>query len=109
MATWFIDSDDTFWRLSKYAGGIQAEQEDGGWGRAIPLQTATEQFSVEQLPLEIGLILDQFDKVKVDRISINDFRTLRQGVVEVAKFIREQKSSPKVIESKPEVNDVKEA
>jgi hypothetical protein len=108
MATWFIDDDETYWRLSKFAGGIQAEdQETGNWGKAIELKTAVEQFGVVQLPAEIGLVLDQFDKVKVERMSQNDFRTLRQSVVEVVKYIREQKLVPKVIEGKPEVNDVK--
>jgi hypothetical protein len=108
MATWFVDGDGTYWRLSKFAGGIQAETPEGKWGQAIPLQTAVEQFEVSQLPLEVGLVLDEFDRVKVQQISQDDYRTLRQKVVEVVKYIREQKAAPKVIESKPEVNDVKE-
>lgn len=98
MATWFIDSDQTYWRLSKFAGGIQAEEENGNWGKAIDLKVAIEQFGVVQLPAEIGLILDQFDKVKVERMSLVDFRVLREGVVKTVDYIRNQRSEPKVIE-----------
>lgn len=108
MATWFNDDDGAYWRLSKYAGGVQAEYPNGGWGEAMPLQIAIEQFSVVQLPVEVGLVLDQFDKVKVERMSQDDFRTLRQSVVEVVKYIRGQKATPpKVIEGNAEINDDK--
>lgn len=100
MATWFIDDDGGYWRLSKYAGGVQAEYPNGGWGEAMPLQTAIDQFGITQLPAEVGLVLDQFDKVKVERMSQDDFRTLRQSVVEVVKYIRERKATPKVIDRK---------
>ena len=109
MATWFIDKDETYWRLSKFAGGIQAENpDDGSWGKAIDLKVAIEQFGVTQLPAEIALVLDQFDRVKVDRMSQKDFRDLRENVVKVVDYIRDRKVAPKVIEGAPDPETVPE-
>jgi hypothetical protein len=113
MSTWFIDREETYWRLSKYSGGLQAELPDGeGFGEVTPIQHAVDQFGIEQLPKEICMILDQFDKVKItDSRQRRDFEYLRKGVIEIVKFTLTHKNGNKgAIEGnvgKEDLNDVK--
>lgn len=101
MALWFIDDEGGYWRLSKFAGGLQAELPNGqGFGSVMPIVQAEGQFGIQQLPHEMCLILDRFDVVKVDRMSWSDFDYLRKGVIEVMKYIlAQQNQNAKAIES----------
>lgn len=91
LATWYRDKDGDLWRHSKSAGGMQVETPDEtrAFGEVIPFREAIETYDLEQLPYEEGLVLDEFEKIRIPQIDIARFRTLRAAVLKIVQHARD--------------------
>jgi hypothetical protein len=95
--TWYRDPEGEYWRHSKRAGGLQAEDADNGtFGAVMALSDAIEQFGVEQLPHAEGLVLDQFDKIRVAGMDYRAFRALRDSMLRIVQFAMQQRDPEQI-------------
>lgn len=83
---WYRDKDGELWRHSKAAGGMQVEvPETGAFGVVVPFGEAIKTYELEQLPFAEGLVLDEFEKIRIPQIDIRRFQTLRAAMIKIVR------------------------